>query len=40
MLFDFDKGRIAASRSSQFVLCLYGEASVPMGMLKSKVSER
>ncbi len=36
MLFDFEKGRIAATRSSQFVLCVYGDEAVPLGMLKSK----
>jgi hypothetical protein len=36
LLFDFEKGRIVASRTSQFVLCLYGGIDCPFGMLKSK----
>jgi predicted regulator of Ras-like GTPase activity (Roadblock/LC7/MglB family) len=36
MLFDFERGRVAASRTSQFVLCVYGEETVPFGMLKCK----
>lgn len=37
MIFDFEKGRIGVTRSSQFLLCMYGAAVVPFGMLKNKV---
>ena len=37
MLLEFDKGRIAAVKTSDFVLCLYG-AQVPVGMLKLKAT--
>ncbi len=36
LLFDFEKGRVVACRTSQFVLCLYGGLDCPFGMLKSK----
>jgi len=36
LIMDFDKGRVAATRSSQFVLCVYGEESVALGVLKAK----
>lgn len=36
MLMDLDKGRIAATKTSQFILCVYGGVEIPFGMLKSK----
>lgn len=36
LLFDFEKGRVAASRTSQFVLCVCGAETVPLGLLKAK----
>lgn len=37
MLFDFEKGRIVATKTSEFVLCVYG-IDTPFGMLKSKAT--
>lgn len=37
MLLDFENGLIAAVKSSQFVLCMYG-VNVPFGMLKLKAT--
>ncbi len=36
LLMDFDKGRVVATRTSQFVLCVVGTLQAPLGMLKSK----
>jgi hypothetical protein len=33
---DFEKGRVVATRTSQFVLCVVGTMQAPLGMLKSK----
>ncbi len=36
LLFDFDKGRVVATRTSQFVLCVVGTMDAPLGMVRSK----
>ena len=36
LLMDFDKGRVVATRTSQFVLCVVGTMQAPLGMLKNK----
>jgi hypothetical protein len=36
LLMDFEKGRVVATRTSQFVLCVVGTMQAPLGMLKSK----